>query len=237
MRYITDIQDIAEQGFSQPYRCLVDDEEYFVKGLRSTRISQINEWLCGNMAQAVGLPIAPFCLLQVTEEMIELLPTPKRNIGKGAVFASRSQAHCVLLEMAHIEKITFKQQIQLVAFDWFIQNMDRTQGNTNLLFQPHTQKMIVIDHNLAFDNEFQTAQFCQLHIFQAAAQKLANDFVYQQHMEQFLQPAITAYYHAKSQIPPEWHYKNEELDLPTHYPYHKIEQQIYRLQHGTLWSS
>ena len=71
---IISIGDIASQGVSEPYLCGGEDgEDYFVKGLRSGRHSQINEWICANIAHAVGLPIASFCLLETEEELFEEL--------------------------------------------------------------------------------------------------------------------------------------------------------------------
>lgn len=237
MLQVVEIQDIAEQGYSEPYRCKAENGlEYFVKGLRSRRSSQINEWLCANMAQAIGLPIAPFCLLEVAEDFLELLPPKKRNIGQGAVFASQAVLSQTLLEIADIDFVAPEIQRQIVAFDWFIQNMDRTPGDSNLLIDPKNKHITVIDHNLAFDPDFQATKFCQQHIFQAVAQELAHDWVYQQEAERFLLPAIAAYHRAYTQLPPEWEWKNLEQDLPTNYPFEQIEHQISRLQMGALWS-
>ena len=62
----------SEQGFTKPYICRCDDGEvYFVKGRSATRRGLINEWLCANLAEAFGLPIAPFALAEVPQELIE----------------------------------------------------------------------------------------------------------------------------------------------------------------------
>ncbi|MCF3039950.1 HipA family kinase [Neisseria gonorrhoeae] len=80
MLQIQTIMDRAEQGVTSPFICMAENGlEYFVKGLHATRASQINEWIGGNMAQALGLPVAPFELLEVGEELYEELPAnPQR---------------------------------------------------------------------------------------------------------------------------------------------------------------
>ena len=71
----------AEQGITSPFICMAENSlEYFVKGLHATRASQINEWIGGNMAQALSLPVAPFDLLKVGEELYEEFPRIVRNI-------------------------------------------------------------------------------------------------------------------------------------------------------------
>jgi hypothetical protein len=71
--------------------------EYFVKGLHATRASQINEWIGGNIAQALSLPVAPFDLLEVGEELYEELPARMKEIGKASVSARRRKkaTHCL----------------------------------------------------------------------------------------------------------------------------------------------
>ena len=68
---VVEIIGRSEQGFTKPYICRCDDGEvYFVKGRSATRRGLINEWLCANLADAFGLPIAPFALAEVPQELI-----------------------------------------------------------------------------------------------------------------------------------------------------------------------
>lgn len=58
MLQIQTIMDRAEQGITSPFICMAENSlEYFVKGLHATRASQINEWIGGNIAQALSLPV------------------------------------------------------------------------------------------------------------------------------------------------------------------------------------
>ena len=68
---VTEVLGRSEQGRTHPYICRCDDGEvYFVKGRSATRRGLINEWLCGHLAQALDLPIAPFDLAHVPQELM-----------------------------------------------------------------------------------------------------------------------------------------------------------------------
>ncbi len=63
----------SEQGVTQPYICRGDNDKiYFVKGIGAGRRSQICEWVAGNLGLVLGLPIAPFDIVEVPEELMEL---------------------------------------------------------------------------------------------------------------------------------------------------------------------
>jgi len=60
---IVEVIGKVDQGYSNPYECL--DEEgnsFIVKGL--PRSSQVNEWICANLATAFDLPIADYELVE-----------------------------------------------------------------------------------------------------------------------------------------------------------------------------
>ncbi len=54
------------------------------------------------------------------------------------------------------------------VFDYWIKNEDRTLtvkgGNPNLFYRPRDHKLVVVDHNLAFDNSFDIESFRRLHL-------------------------------------------------------------------------
>ena len=184
MLQIQTIMDRAEQGITSPFICMAENSlEYFVKGLHATRASQINEWIGGNMAQALSLPVAPFDLLKVGEELYEELPARMKEIGKGICFGSQTQKGYALLEPADIPRIDIVMQRQIATFDWFIRNEDRTIGNPNLLYRNCDNPLIVIDHNCAFDTGFNPKNFLQNHIFSSAFKQVLEDWVLQEEME------------------------------------------------------
>ena len=237
MLQIQTIMDRAEQGVTSPFICMAENGlEYFVKGLHATRASQINEWIGGNMAQALGLPVAPFELLEVGEELYEELPAKMKEIGKGICFGSLAQKGCALLEPADIPRIDIVMQRQIATFDWFVRNEDRTIGNPNLLYRNCNNSLIVIDHNCAFDTGFNPNNFLQNHIFSSAFRQILEDWVLREEMELWLKSALPAYGKAWDNLPPEWAWANEECDLPAAYNRSHTDETVRRIDNGTLWS-
>jgi hypothetical protein len=61
----------------------------------------------------------------------------------------------------------------LLVFDWWVENADRSLsphgGNPNLLWRASENKLLVIDHNLAFDADFDEASFFTTHVFRQEA--------------------------------------------------------------------
>lgn len=230
------ILDMAAQGLSEPYLCTTEDDiEYFVKGRRSSRGSQINEWLCGNIAQALGLPIAPFKLLTVPEYLYEELPPTLKKIGQGVCFGSVSQKDVELLEISAISHIPDDLQVKIAAFDWLVKNGDRTKGNPNLLYRSSDKSLIVIDHNLAFDKELNSADFIANHIFAEVFKSLFTDCVLQAEISDYLLNALPAYKTACDNLPLEWQWINEEQDIPSEYDFSFAESTLERLYNGQLW--
>src|SRR5690606_29480112 len=88
---IVEVLERSVQGRTEPYVCRGDDGEvYFVKGRSATRRGLIAEWLCACLGQEFGLPIAPYAIAHVPEELIEAdLTGWLRDLGTGEVFASR----------------------------------------------------------------------------------------------------------------------------------------------------
>jgi len=235
-KIIKTITDISDQGMSEPYRCIAeDDTEYYAKGLRSTRASQINEWLCANMAAAIQLPIAKFSLLNVPSYLFEELSDKQKKIGLGCCFGSQTVHDVIIFEEANIKKIPFDIQLKIVAFDWLIKNGDRTRGNSNLLFQPLSQELVVIDHNLAFDSKLTGSEFLENHIFRNAMQSIISDYDLQSKLIDFLNPALPAYHDACNNLPPEWEWLNNERDLKAEYNFQFSFDTLNRLNNGQLW--
>lgn len=237
MLRITSIDDIAHQGMSEPFLCLAENGlSYFVKGRRSGRASQINEWLCANMAQALGLPIAPFSLLEVPLNLYNELDNKFKTIGSGAAFGSQSVLNVNILEERNIRNIDLETQKRICAFDWLICNMDRSTGNPNLLYDTYSNTITAIDHNLAFDSEFNSLRFLDTHIFANAFESILQDLVEQARMQDFLKPAYHAYYKAKQELPISWETINEERDISSNYNFSYAESKIERLYSNQLWS-
>lgn len=237
MLQIQTITGRSTQGVTEPFLCTASDGmEYFVKGIHATRASQINEWISGNIALSLGLPVAPFELLEVGEELYEELPRELQAIGLGACFGSQAQKGCTLLERTDIPNIDPELRLKIAAFDWLIRNEDRTIGNSNLLYRAGNKSLIVIDHNCAFDTAFNADNFLSNHIFASDIQPVFTDWILQAEMETWLAPALPAYQNACHNLPTEWRWANPEQDQPARYDHAYTQATLDRINNGQLWS-
>ena len=114
---IIEIMGRSEQGVTLPFICRGDDDLiYFVKGIGAGRRSQVCEWIAGNLAKEVGLPIAPFEIVDVPVELVEGNPQ-YRDLGSGPAFGSLRQT-IMELNYAAIGRVPVGLQRDLLAFDW-----------------------------------------------------------------------------------------------------------------------
>lgn len=109
-----------------PYICRADDDEvYFVKGAGAGRRSQIAEWIAGKLGLALGLPIAPFEIVDVPEALLEFDSSlDLTDLGAGPAFGSQRQEAMELTASA-VSEVPACLQRDLLAFDWWIHNSDR----------------------------------------------------------------------------------------------------------------
>ena len=135
----------ADQGMTRPFICRGDDNEiYFVKGVGAGRRSLICEWIAGSLGLALGLPLAPFEIVEVPEELIEFgtgLDLDLSELGHGPAFGSRRREVMELTASA-VPEVPEPLQQDVLAFDWWIRNGDRLLtergGNPNLFWAPET---------------------------------------------------------------------------------------------------
>ena len=60
----------AKSGATQPFLCGAQDgQQFYVKGVGAGARSVVCEWLAGCLAQAFGLPIAPFEIVEIPQAL------------------------------------------------------------------------------------------------------------------------------------------------------------------------
>lgn len=251
---VVEVLGRSEQGRTQPYICRCDDDDvYFVKGRSATRKGLINEWLCGNLALALGLPVAPFAVAEVPQEFVQAdLSGKLADLGEGSVFASR-KVFGQELAVAQVSGIEIALRRDVLLFDWWVRNGDRCLtargGNVNLLWQPHAVvrdededeerlavgRLAVIDHNLAFDAEFSPEEYCQGHVFAADVAETFSDFVLREaYTRRFLQ-AMAVLESAWNNVPEAWHFVDAEQTIPTAYPKADVCAMLRRVESPDFW--
>jgi hypothetical protein len=194
-------------GVSRPFVCeAADGELYYVK-LKNAGFSQlIKEWICGRMAQELGLPIAEFRQVLITEELVKGNPEWEAELGHGIAFGSRKRSNA--LDLRGTESIKKLEDIpgRILLFDRWVRNEDRKLtkmgGNPNCLWDVQARQVVLIDHDNAFDPDFSIEDFWKYHVFKdhreffAAAKRV--------HAAAWLEDGIAKLPEIWDELPAEW---------------------------------
>lgn len=238
---VVEVLERSKEGRTEPYICRCDDGEvYFVKGRSATRNGLIAEWICAELATALSLPIAPYFIANVPIELIEADTNGwLQDLGSGAVFAS--QRVCATnLTRVHLDLVPKKQRCDILMFDWWIHNGDRNLtglgGNCNLLWTPENDgELILIDHNLAFESDFLTTEFINLHVFADEVSTLFSDFVSRDAYTKSFHFAMLKWSSIWDSLPKEWAFIDDELTIPNNFPYAAVKNLLDRSSTDDFW--
>lgn len=240
---IVEVTGRSAQGKTRPFICRADDGHvYFVKGRYAGTHSLVCEWLAGSLALAFDLPIAPFTVLDVPDELIALghaAGEPLSELGAGPVFGSQ---RCDFSELTMItaDLVPAETQADVAVFDWWIHNEDRTLsangGNPNLFWETGASRLRVVDHNLSFDADFSPARFLSTHVFSDALRNAASDFLARQAYSARLSTAMTAWETAVATLPPVWHYIDPEQTIPLEFDFEEVRAQLERCTSDAFWN-
>lgn len=239
---IVEVLERSKQGRTEPYICRCDDDMvYFVKGRSATRFELIAEWLCAQLGEAFGLPIAPHAIATVPEELIEAdLTGWLGKLGGGEVFASQ-RVSAVELTETHCELVPQKLRRDVIAFDWWVHNGDRNMtpkgGNPNLLWNPETEgSLVVIDHNLAFDSEFSATDFLELHVFADDISVMFSDFLLRYEYTARFAKTLGKWDEICNTIPAAWRFIDPERTIPVEPSILSIKAFLDRALTDTFWN-
>ncbi len=236
---IVEVLRRSEQGATKPFICRGDDDHtYFVKGRGASRQSLIAEYLCGRLARRLHLPIADFEIVEIPEQLIKASLLPDINeLGDGLAFGSKAFPHVQEIQYIHVAKIKPALAKDVLVFDWWIQNQDRTLsskgGNPNLLWDQTDAKLVVIDHNLAFDKSFDKRAFSENHIFASHLQAILYDWVDSTAYQTRLQDAFTEFDLACNDIPHEWWWVDD--GVPALFDKEEARQVLSRFHQPDFW--
>lgn len=206
----------SQQGMLRPFLIRADDgHTYFVKGLaRAGGASLVSELIAAELGKGLGLPIAPWCLMEIPEGMIGFSVHPNiRDLEGGPAFASRQVSNASELLWTAVNSIPSELQKMLLLFDWWILNADRNlgerAGNVNLLLDSSGQ-LVVIDHNCAFDVSVTLQELQEYHVFRSQVGKLQNDLLARVDYLQLMDAALADWERIVSLIPDEWLYRDAD---------------------------
>ncbi|HEY3179778.1 MAG TPA: HipA family kinase [Casimicrobiaceae bacterium] len=223
MTEIVEVIRRSEQGVTRPFLCRSSDGVvYFVKGRGAGRRSLICELLAVLLAKHLELPIAPFRVLTVPAELDKALPNEQRiDLGTSPVFGSERIELAQEVNPTHLEQLENPDgdvPLMIFGFDLWIRNGDRTLtrlgGNPNLLWSPHEPRLRIIDHNVAFAEDFSRQDFFDTHVF-AKWVGHVPDWVRRTEFGDAMSAALEHWDGFVDQVPDEWWYTDDERTVPT----------------------
>lgn len=238
---IVEVLRRSEHGMTLPFICRGDDGEvYFVKGRGTGRQSQINEWISGKLALAMGIPVAPFNIVDVPEELTGVLSAEEAlALGCGPAFGSVEQ-RITELAFSQILDVPLEMRGSLLVFDWWVSNLDRkltkNGGNPNLFWDAEDQRLVVIDHNQAFDPEFDSDRFFQYHAFKDSAPDVFDDLIERQHYTDRMEQALKDWDSIIEAIPEEWLFIDPEMTLKLDFNPDSFLKHLQRFRSDNFWN-
>ena len=234
---IIEILGRTDQGITRPFRCLADDgHHYYVKSVGAHWRSVVCEWIAGRLAEALGLPIAPFAQVELDDGLVKAYGD--HDLAPGLAFGSRVATSVHEFEPSLIRRCHADFRRDLLAFDWWVRNEDRQLGDTagrpNLLWQSTAARPVVIDHNNAFDRQFDAASFLDWHIFRAEWPTIASDLVRQAEYAQRFTAVATRAEEFWCELPHNWVFTEDGTPRIT---LQEIQSVLHRADQPDFWHS
>lgn len=165
---ITAIERTMTQGATKPWLCLGDNGlQYIVKRLNATFGGCIKEWIAGRLGILFGLNIPAVQQVYIGEYLVQFDSEHESELGVGIAFASEFRSNLNEINYSQLLNANRDVQLDILVFDYWLQNEDRTLtqngGNPNLYIDIQNNELVVFDHNLAFDSDFDLNGFKQTH--------------------------------------------------------------------------
>ena len=215
MIQVSEVIRRSDQGVTRPFICRDEEgRQLWVKGAAWSKSELVAEWICAQLALQWGLPLAEFDLAFVEPDIVAFSVVPEiASLGVGCGFGSIHAHGAAELNFSDISKIDIELRADLLLFDYWVQNEDRILGegggNPNLLLKVESFDLVVIDHNSAFDIEFNRNNFFENHVFSQSIEAWDEEFKKSRH-EKILALLQTLPDTIRS-IPEEWFEGDDEL--------------------------
>ncbi len=238
---IVEVLRRSEQGLTRPFICRASDEKiYFVKGKGASREGQIYEWLAGNLGLKLDLPLAPFKLVALSDEMLGAFSEEwRRDFGRGLAFGSMDR-QVNELTFSGIEDVPAELQKEVFLFDLWIRNGDRilfeNGGNPNLFWNPSSRELVVIDHNCAFDGVADKNYCFKNHIFRDEGRQLMGDFYSREHYTPRLERALSHWHQIVGDVPQSWFFADDEMTQRIDINLDAIYSSLARFREDEFWA-
>jgi hypothetical protein len=221
MVHIEEYYGRSEGATLRPFRCRGDDgKTYYVKTVRMGREVPIYEFLAAEIAVRFGVPIAPYSIVIIPAELAQAVSAQGHSdFAQGQAFGSEMVPESEELNFSHIRRIPKEVRSRILIFDRWIQNQDRALsqfgGNPNLLWTSADGSVHVIDHNLAFDPDFDVDGFWEGHAF-ASDRECFLDRKFRRACCDNMESVLTGLGSIFDRLPTQWvDVDNESLGIPS----------------------
>ena len=232
----------STQGMTEPFICRAEDEAiYFVKGRGAGRPSLVKEWICGCLAKALDLPIAPFAIVEISDQLIDPSSDMQlSDLGAGLAFGSLQRELTSDILFSQIDRIHWRTRRDIMVFDLWIRNYDRTLsadgGNPNLLWATDASSVVMIDHNNAFDRPVDGQTFSDSHIFGREFLTTCHDADEIAYYRSLLDAALENWTDFVSSVPHEWLYLDVHETQPINFNFNDAFEVLCRHREEGFWS-
>ena len=205
---VTAVLGRAPSGVSiRPFLC--EDEhaqELFVKPFGSLPVSLVSEWLAVRLAAELGLPLPDADLVEIPVELCRA--AGHADLKPGPAFASVSLGPGAAdLQPRDLGRVLPRTLAETLVFDAWIRNADRILGplggNPNAMMVSPGSRFFLIDHDNAFDPEWEPGAMHHLHL----ARRQAAHWLDSSHRADWLARARNAFYKFDvfwQELPSEW---------------------------------
>lgn len=207
---VIEVLEKIESGMTTPFRCRLEDENlYAVKGRGALVKGLINEVVCGTLARHLDLPVPPFSIANVDTGLINAVEDREFRfaIGEGPAFASLWCEPAVPINRSRLINLDPAMLAKIYAFDHWTKNGDRSLtelgGNPNMLIDLRDNTLVIIDHNLAFSENYEPNEL-KVHACREAWLDVQRDLVFKQGCRADFVAAIGIVPEVMASLPDEW---------------------------------
>jgi hypothetical protein len=114
--------------------------------------------------------------------------------------------------------------------------LTKNGGNANLFWDAETQRLVVIDHNQAFDPDFDADQFFRYHAFKDSVPDVFDDLIERQHYTERLEQALREWDGIIQAIPEEWFYIDSEMTMKLDFDPDSFLTHLQRFRSDNFWN-
>jgi len=214
---ILEVISRSEQGITKPYICRASDNlVYYVKSSELSNRERCAELISNRLAHLFGLPVAKAIVVDIPSSLLGDISNNLDYSGlkAGPAFASERQIASDIY-YSNVASVPFDQRCDIFIFYRWIRNSDRTLsklgGNPNMLWEPKENNLILIDHNLAFDVNFDHKEFYTSHVFAnepmgliTCEHEIESSQERRQYYEGLFEKTLSSWNDIVAELPDEW---------------------------------